>query len=57
SLINHERHYTKARYTLDDYVEFSNSIGQIKRILPDKGVLDDALLMVTTNHSHVLRLR
>ncbi|CAF1485217.1 unnamed protein product, partial [Didymodactylos carnosus] len=53
SRIDHGHHYTKARYALDEYVEFDNTIGEVKRILKDKGVLDDTLLVVTADHSHM----
>ncbi|CAF3399751.1 unnamed protein product [Rotaria socialis] len=52
SRIDHAHHYTQPRYALDDYVEFDNTIGQIKRILQDEGVLDDTLLVVTSDHSN-----
>ncbi|CAF2795528.1 unnamed protein product [Rotaria sp. Silwood2] len=52
SRIDHGHHFTQARYALDDYVEFDNTIGQVKRILQDKGVLDDTLLVVTADHSN-----
>lgn len=52
SRIDHGHHSTQARYALDDYVEFDNTIGHIKRILQDRGVLDDTLLIVTADHSN-----
>ncbi|CAF3752267.1 unnamed protein product [Rotaria sordida] len=52
SRIDHGHHFTQARYALDDYVEFDNTIGQVKRILQDKGVLNDTLLVVTADHSN-----
>lgn len=51
--IDHGHHSTNARYALDEFVEFDNTIGQVKRILQDKGVLNDTLLVVTADHSHV----
>ncbi|CAF1165886.1 unnamed protein product [Adineta steineri] len=51
--IDHGHHDTKPRYALDEYVEFDNAIGQAKQLLKEKGVLDDTLLVVTADHSHV----
>lgn len=49
-------HETKPRYALDEFVEFDNAIGQAKRTLQDKGALDDSLLVVTADHSHVFTM-
>ena len=46
-------HDTHPRYALDEYVEFDNTIGQTKQLLEENGVLDDTLLLVTADHSHV----
>jgi alkaline phosphatase len=51
--IDHGHHATKARYALDEFVEFDNTIGLAKQILKTKGFLDDTLLVVTADHSHV----
>ncbi|UJR10749.1 hypothetical protein I4U23_014937 [Adineta vaga] len=51
--IDHGHHLTKARYALDEFVEFDNAIGQAKQTLKEKGVLDDTLMVVTADHSHV----
>ncbi|CAF1532109.1 unnamed protein product [Adineta ricciae] len=51
--IDHGHHMTSARYALDEYVELDNAIGQAKRTLKEKGVLDDTLMVVTADHSHV----
>jgi alkaline phosphatase len=51
--IDHGHHATKARYALDEFVEFDNAIGQAKQLLKEKGVLDDTLIVVTADHSHV----
>ena len=51
--IDHGHHSTQARYALDEYVEFDNAIGLAKRLLKERGVLDDTLLVVTADHSHV----
>jgi alkaline phosphatase len=51
--IDHAHHSTSARYALDEFVEFDNAIGQAKDILKEKGVLNDTLLVVTADHSHV----
>ncbi len=51
--IDHGHHETKARYALDEYVQFDNAIGQAKQILKENGILDETLLVVTADHSHV----
>jgi alkaline phosphatase len=51
--IDHAHHSTTARYALEEFVEFDNAIGQAKHILQQQGVLDDSLLVVTADHSHV----
>ncbi len=51
--IDHGHHLTAARYALDEFVEFDNAIGQAKEILKEQNVLDDTLLVVTADHSHV----
>ncbi|CAF1108972.1 unnamed protein product [Rotaria sordida] len=54
--IDHGHHETRARYALDEFVEFDNAIGQAKAILKEKGLLDDTLLVVTADHSHVFTM-
>jgi alkaline phosphatase len=51
--IDHGHHSTQARYALDEFVQFDNAIGQAKQTLTEKGALDDTLLVVTADHSHV----
>jgi alkaline phosphatase len=51
--IDHGHHSTRARYALDEFVEFDNAIGQAKEVLKQKGLLDDTLIVVTADHSHV----
>ncbi len=51
--IDHGHHETRPRYALDEYVEFDNSIGMTKEFLKEKNLLDDTLLVVTADHSHV----
>lgn len=51
--IDHGHHSTKARYALDEFVEFDNAIGQAKQTLKEKGALDDTLIVITADHSHV----
>ncbi|CAF1124283.1 unnamed protein product [Adineta ricciae] len=51
--IDHGHHMTSARYALDEYVELDNAIGQAKHTLKEKGMLDDTLMVVTADHSHV----
>ncbi|CAF1369319.1 unnamed protein product [Rotaria sordida] len=51
--IDHAHHDTKPRNALDEFVEFDNAVGQAKRVLQAKGVLDDSLIVVTADHSHV----
>jgi alkaline phosphatase len=51
--IDHGHHETRARYALDEFVQFDDTIGQTKQLLKDKGVLDETLLVVTADHSHV----
>ncbi|CAF3711944.1 unnamed protein product [Rotaria sp. Silwood1] len=54
--IDHAHHDTKPRNALDEFVEFDNAIGQAKRLLQAKGVLDDSLIVVTADHSHVFSI-
>ncbi|CAF3377399.1 unnamed protein product [Rotaria sp. Silwood1] len=54
--IDHGHHETKARYALDEFVEFDNTIGQTKEILKEKGLLNDTLMIVTADHSHVFTI-
>jgi alkaline phosphatase len=51
--IDHAYHGTRPKYALDEYVEFDNSIGVTKQFLKEKNLLDDTLLVVTADHSHV----
>lgn len=51
--IDHGHHETRARYALDEFVEFDNTIGMTKQYLREKNLLDDTLLIVTADHSHV----
>jgi alkaline phosphatase len=51
--IDHGHHETRPRYALDEYVQFDNTIGKTKQLLKEKGILDDTLLVVTADHSHV----
>ncbi|CAF0881660.1 unnamed protein product [Adineta steineri] len=51
--IDHGHHETRARYALDEYVQFDTAIGEAKKLLTEKGVLDETLLVVTADHSHV----
>ncbi|CAF2953368.1 unnamed protein product, partial [Rotaria sp. Silwood2] len=46
-------HDTLARIALDEFVEFDNAIGQAKRTLQANGALDNSLIVVTADHSHV----
>jgi alkaline phosphatase len=54
--IDHGHHATKARYALDEYAQFDTTIGLAKQILKEKGVLDDTLMVVTADHSHVFTM-
>lgn len=51
--IDHGHHETRARYALDEFVEFDNTIGKVKQLLKERGILDDTLLVTTADHSHV----
>jgi len=51
--IDHGHHDTRPRQALDEFVQFDNSIGKAKEILQKYNVLDDTLLVVTADHSHV----
>jgi len=51
--IDHGHHETLPRYALDEYVQFDIAIGATKQLLEERGVLDDTLLVVTADHSHV----
>jgi alkaline phosphatase len=51
--IDHGHHETRARQALDEFVQFDTAIGDAKQLLKNKGVLDDTLLVVTADHSHV----
>ncbi len=51
--IDYGHHLTSARYALDEFVEFDNAIGQAKDILKEQGVINDTLVVVTADHSHV----
>jgi len=54
--IDHGHHETRPRYALDEYVQFDNTIGKTKQLLKEKGLLDDTLLVVTADHSHVFTI-
>ena len=54
--IDHGHHATQARYALDEFVEFDNAIGQAKAILNENHVLDQTLMVVTADHSHVFNI-
>lgn len=51
--IDHGHHTTQARYALDEFVEFDNAIGQAKELLQKRNLLDETLMVVTADHSHV----
>lgn len=51
--IDHGHHDTRPRYALDEYVEFDNTIGKIKQLLKEHNLLDETLLVVTADHSHM----
>ncbi|CAF0903673.1 unnamed protein product [Rotaria sordida] len=51
--IDHGHHETRPRYALDEFVEFDDTIGKVKQLLKEKNILDDTLLVVTADHSHV----
>ncbi|CAF4637720.1 unnamed protein product [Rotaria socialis] len=54
--IDHAHHDTQPRNALDEFVEFDNAVGQAKRTLQAKGALDDTLIVVTADHSHVFTM-
>ena len=54
--IDHGHHETKARYALDEFVLFDNAIGEAKQILKESNALDETLLVVTADHSHVFTM-
>lgn len=51
--IDHGHHETRPRYALDEFVQFDDTIGMTKRFLKDKNLLNETLLVVTADHSHV----
>ena len=51
--IDHGHHETRPRYALDEFVEFDTTIGMTKEFLKERNLLDDTLLVVTADHSHV----
>ena len=51
--IDHGHHETRPRYALDEFVQFDDTIGMTKRFLKEKNLLDETLLVVTADHSHV----
>ncbi|UJR35047.1 hypothetical protein I4U23_027823 [Adineta vaga] len=51
--IDHGHHETRARYALDEFAHFDDTIGHAKQFLKDRGVLNETLLVVTADHSHV----
>jgi hypothetical protein len=56
SLGNDQLHETKARYALDEFALFDDAIGEAKQLLKSNGVLDETLLVVTADHSHVFTM-
>ena len=54
--IDHGHHDTQARYALDEFAQFDDAIGEAKQILKDNNVLDETLLVVTADHSHVFTM-
>ncbi|CAF3859711.1 unnamed protein product [Rotaria sordida] len=54
--IDHAHHDTIPRIALDEFVEFDNAVGQAKRTLQANGALDDSLIIVTADHSHVFTI-
>ena len=54
--IDHGHHETKARYALDEFALFDDAIGGAKQLLKSSGVLDETLLVVTADHSHVFTM-
>lgn len=54
--IDHGHHATRARYALDEYVQFDDTIGRAQATLKELGLLDDSLLVVTADHSHVFTI-
>lgn len=54
--IDHGHHNTQPRYALDEFVEFDNAIGLAKQLLKQKNLLDDTLIVVTADHSHVFTI-
>ena len=54
--IDHGHHSTNARYALDEFVQFDEAIGQARRIFRERNLLDDTLLVVTADHSHVFTM-
>ena len=54
--IDHGHHETKARYALDEFALFDDAIGEARELLKSSGVLDETLLVVTADHSHVFTM-
>jgi alkaline phosphatase len=54
--IDHGHHETKARYALDEFALFDDAIGEAKNILQANNVLDETLLVITADHSHVFTM-
>ncbi|CAF1426269.1 unnamed protein product [Rotaria sordida] len=54
--IDHAHHATIPRIALDEFVEFDNAVGQAKRTLQANGALDDSLIIVIADHSHVFTI-
>jgi alkaline phosphatase len=54
--IDHGHHATRARYALDEFVHFDDTIGRARELLQVKQLLDDTLLVVTADHSHVFTI-
>ena len=47
--IDHAHHDSKAQKALDDFVAFDHAVGKGKSLVS----LDDSLIVVTADHSHV----
>ena len=54
--IDHGHHETKPRYALDEFALFDDAIGEAKKILMQNNALDDTLMVVTADHSHVFTM-
>ena len=54
--IDHGHHATNARYALDEFVQFDEAIGVARKIFQERNLLDETLLVVTADHSHVFTM-